>query len=152
MQGGAWGGGGRGYDPGHHGSQQAIAQVQDCEAGIGESAMFRRSAGPFLKPISTPHSALRRDVFAKFKRFYVTLSVGNPQCTYGIAYRRAYGLSTSELFNQSLWTLLSTFEAAPLMALANLPTTVNSIAKRFQQHCETVRNYSTLQHMLSGSW
>ena len=34
---------------------------------------------------------------------FVTLSVGTPQCPYGITYRKAYGLLASELFNKSLF-------------------------------------------------
>ena len=38
---------------------------------------------------------------------FVTLSVGTPPCPFGIAYCRAYGLSTCTLFTKSLYSPLS---------------------------------------------
>jgi hypothetical protein len=42
-----------------------------------------------------------RDFQAEMGRKFVTLSVGNSLCPYGIAYRKAYGLSASGLSKTS---------------------------------------------------
>ena len=49
---------------------------------------------------------LPRENMAKSKPLVVTLSVGTPLCTHGIAYHRVYGSSTCGLFKKSVWSAL----------------------------------------------
>jgi hypothetical protein len=49
-----------------------------------------------------PHSGTRRGFRPESERLSVTLSAGTPLCSYGIAYRGVYGLSTCGLFKKSL--------------------------------------------------
>jgi len=68
----------------------------------GKRALQRRVPS---KPCSC--SWLRSDFRVEIARKSVTPSNGTPLCPYGIAYRRAYGLSTSGLFKPSLCTPVS---------------------------------------------
>jgi len=54
-----------------------------------------------------PHSGFRTNFRHILGRKSVTLSVETPLCPYGIVYRGAYGLSTSESFNNGFVDLLS---------------------------------------------
>ena len=63
------------------------------------------SRGTLPEP-TNPESISRENV-AKFKGLSVTLSVGTLICPYGIAYRRAYGLSTSRMFKKALCSFIS---------------------------------------------
>jgi len=83
--------------------------------------------------VPCPHNVLQRHFRALRARKSVTLSVGTPIFPYGIAYRRAYGSSTTGLLKKKLWwdplcdvfyryRKIARFAAAPHSAHTKNPT------------------------------
>ena len=67
-----------------------------CSAGAGWSAMKYQSLYPRLgENPAVPHSGLGKSFQPMLFQKPVTLSVRTFLCSYGVAFRRAYGLTTS---------------------------------------------------------